>query len=464
MINRVLIRIKTVQLLYSYLLVQNPFSLESQPTPLTKEKRFAYTLYLDTLFLLYKIAEKVKDANHVKPLLQSRFITKLELTERFRSLEAKYKTEQFPFNDIEQSLADEIKDSLLFKEYKQNLKEGMPTDHFWENVFKAIIKPNTAYNEIAKGMSFYSLSGFERMSVLMDDTFKKFYSTRDNIDDALATLSKSLGEARELYVRLLALPVELTALRRDQLALNRRKLLATTEDLHPNMRFVENVLPGMIESNKTFVDYIEKNKISWIAEDRELLEHLLNDILTSSIYEDYMSGSTQDRKSDIEFWKKIYRDVILANPDFLTYMEDKSVFWNDDLDIVSTFIIKSLKKFEEGDNEKAILPMYKDEEDSRFGSELFKFVISNKDLYQGYINKILLKDKWEADRLAFMDVVVVMTALAEILNFPKIPLVASINEYIEIAKSYSTGKSGSFVNGILASAITMLKEEGLLNK
>ena len=110
------------------------------------------------------------------------------------------------------------------------------------------------------------------------------------------------------------------------------------------------------------------------------------------------------------------------------------------------------------------MPMYKDDEDAKFGRELFEATVKNHAVYRGYIDEALNTQHWDSERLAYMDVVIMETAIAEILNFPKIPIQASLNEYIEIAKCYSSGKSGSFINGLLASVITNLKESGKLRK
>ena len=130
--------------------------------------------------------------------------------------------------------------------------------------------------------------------------------------------------------------------------------------------------------------------------------------------------------------------------------------------------LKTLKRFENKDSvSTAVMPMYKDGsfgKDSKFGAELFSYVVKNKEIYRHYIQQALAQDKWDAERLAFMDVVITMTALAEIINYPEIPLSVTINEYIEIAKSYSSAKSGQFVNGLLASIIKNLREEKVIFK
>ena len=139
------------------------------------------------------------------------------------------------------------------------------------------------------------------------------------------------------------------------------------------------------------------------------------------------------------------------------------MFWNDDLDIIGSFVLKTIRRIEEGEHH-IILDKFKDEEDARFGSELIQAVLRNKEVYRNDIDNVLHKERWDRERLAFMDVVILETALAEILNFPKIPLQVSVNEYVEIAKSYSTARSGSFVHGLLASILQYLKEEGRLMK
>ena len=453
-------------MLYSYLLVEQPFSLESQPSAPTKEKRFAYNLYLDLIYLICCLSHEVKGKYKSTPLADTRFVLNSEKDDRIRSLRANYSNESFPFGNVIPGLAEKIKDSLLFREFEKNRNEGLTTDKFWENVFNTIILTDQQLNETIRRLPGYSLSGMERMKGLMAETFKNFYSSHDNIDEALRTLEKSLQKARNLYMRLLALPVDLTRLRLNQLEQNRKKFLAASDDLNPNMMFVNNQVARLIERNPEFEDYSEKNHLSWMAEDPELLEHLLKAILDSETYKSYTANEESSVVKDSEFWQDIFTQVILNNEYFLEYLENKSVFWNDDLEIMGSFVIKTLKRLENPETvAAAVLPMYKDGEngkDAKFGAELFRYVIRNKYIYRKYIEEILEKDKWEAERLAFMDLVITMTALAEIINYPEIPLSVSINEYIEIAKSYSSAKSGQFIHGLLASLVSKLQEEDII--
>lgn len=463
MINRVLIRIKVVQLLYSYLLVENSFSLESQPDQPTREKRFAYGLYLDMLCLMVDIADGITLRGRGKPLYETRFIKRLASDDRIKSLRSKYRAGGFPFAMLEDSLADEVKQSALYKKFLKS--EGTPADErIWQDIFKLIIMRNAGVAGVIANMENHTMSGVERMEQMMENTFSNFFASTDNLPDALATLRRSMDKARELYLRLLQLPMILTDMRERDIEESGKKFLATDEDRNPNLRFVENEYVAALRRNEELDNALDKIGRNISDDDEPMLRALLKAIMASDIYKAYMEFPATDLKRDCEFWRDIYKNVIFINPDFLQMLEDRSVFWNDDLDILGTFVMKGTKRIGDGNESGMVLPMYKDEEDARFGAELFTAVVKNKVKYREYIDEALDKNLWESERLAYMDVVVVMTALAEILNFPKIPLSVSINEYIEIAKAYSTVKSGQFVNGLLHGIVTRLQQEGLLNK
>lgn len=466
MINRVLIRIKAVQLLYSYLLIENHFMLESQPSAPTKEKRFAYSLYLDMLMLMLRVADRVEKRGGYKPLADTRFIKKILIDDKIKSLDLKYRHEVFPMQGLVANLAETIKESGLYKNFVKEAGENSgEDDQIWEKIMNLIILPDTAVNNSFTTRENFTLRGVERMKGMLAETFKNFYASRDNVDDALKTLALSMAKGRELYFRLLILPVELAAMREWQLEENRQKYIPSEEDLNPNMRFVENGLVKALEDNMSIRTYCDANKLSWLPDYRDMLESLLKEIMESDLYADYMDFPATDFQTDCEFWRNVFKQIIFHNEYFLDALETESVFWNDDLEIIGTFVLKTFKRFEDGMSDvDSVLPMYKDEEDASFGKILFGDVVKNKDLYRRYIDDCINTKQWDTERLAFMDVIVTMTALAEIINFPKIPLVVSINEYIEIAKCYSTSKSGAFVNGLLSTIVGRLREEGVISK
>lgn len=465
MINRVLIRIKAIQILYSYLLVEKKFSFESMPSMPTKEKRFAFSLYLDMLVLLRDIAHSIRRRGGDEPLADTRFIKRLDNDEQMKPILAKYRSSYFPFAQMTDRIAETLKNSAYYKNWlkKSEADEIGADEGLWKDIFNLFVINDKGVNDLMATRENFTMKGVERMREMMETTFANFLASQDDGAEATKAFSKSIDMARDLYFMLLILPLELTDLRERQLEENRNKFITTEEDINPNLKFVENSLIEEIRNNDTILSYVEKNHLSWIQNDPIMMNALLKAVMESEIYQEYMDDPVSSPAKDFEFWKNVFKKVILENQDFLEMLEDKSVFWNDDLEIMSTFALKTMRRMSEGDR-NAVLDKFKDEEDARFGFDLIRYVLKNKDEYRGYIDDVLMEHRWDRDRLAFMDVLVIETALAEILNFPKIPLSVSVNEYIEIAKSYSSSKSGAFVNGLLASVLKNLKEKGKLIK
>lgn len=461
MINRVLIRTKVVQLLYSYMLADAGFTLEAQPSNPTKEKRFAHALYMDLLVLMARVAEGISKRGGERPLADTRFIQRIEADEKIKSLMARYRVEGFPLETVVAPLTETVKESGLYKNFASS--DERP-ETIWRDIYTVLIAPDSGLAQAVSKRENHTLRGVERSREMMDTTFTNFFAAQDSLPGALRVLEGSLEKARELYFRLLLLPVALTDLRRRQMDEAREKYIKTEEDLNPNTRFVDNELVERLRRNPRIEKYEDDHKIFWLRDDETLLRELLRQITSSEIYKDYMERPDTDLHIDVEFWRNIFKHVIFDSPDFLEALEDKSVFWNDDLETIGTFLLKTLKRFDMPEPGDPVLDMYKDEEDARFGAELFTATVKNREKYRGMIADNVDRRFWESERLAYMDVVIIMTALAEILNFPKIPLNVSINEYVEIAKAYSTARSGSFVHGLLGTITQRLQEEGKLLK
>ncbi|MDE7345695.1 MAG: hypothetical protein K2N48_03015 [Muribaculaceae bacterium] len=447
--------------------MQNNFSVQSSPSAPTKEKRFAYTLYLDYLYLMIDIAESINLRTKNSPLYETRFIQRLASDNIMKSVASKYSGGRFPLEGCVEELCERIKNSAIYKNF---LKDPKVDSKIWPELFRHFISVDSGIHRLVESYENYSLRGVDRAKEMVSQTFSEFASSQDNILDGLADLKTSLEKARELYFRLLMLPIEITYQREVELDERRHRYLASDEDRNPNPKFIDNELVKLLSENEEIKDFAKQKKISWLEQDRELVRHLLKIILESDLYKHYMDEPVSDLHEDCEFWRKAMRNIILSDPEFLEILESMSVFWNDDLDIMGEFVLKTFRRFEEKATgvdsriENPVLPMYKDDEDAKFGRELFESTVKNHVVYRKYIDEALNKQHWDSDRLAYMDVVIMETALAEIFNFPKIPIQASLNEYIEIAKSYSSGKSGSFINGLLATVITNLKESGKLRK
>lgn len=292
--------------------------------------------------------------------------------------------------------------------------------------------------------------------------YSYFLKEDKNMDVSEKELFFSLNKAYELYHMLLLLMIELTDAQYSRIEVARTKYLATQEEKNPNPRFIHNRFVAQLKANHALSDYIKENKISW-KNDSDFIRILLDKILASDIYKEYMVSEEDSYEADREFWRRIFKHIIIGNQELLDALESISLYWNDDFDIISTFVLKTIKRFDEkSDNEQTLLPMFKDEDDATFAKELFRNAIlkadSNKELIDQHTRN------WEIDRVAFMDIVIMLVALAEIETIPSIPVKVSLNEYIEMAKSYSTPKSGHFINGILDTIVNQLKKEGSLTK
>ena len=278
-----------------------------------------------------------------------------------------------------------------------------------------------------------------------------------NLDTAEKELFFSLSKAYDLYNYLLLLMVEVTKQANKRLNAAKNKLVPTKEELFPNTKFVENLFIAQLEVNKQLLEFSNNQKKTWENE-ADFVKTLCDKILESDIYKEYMASETSSYEEDRELWRKLYKNIIFNNIELDQVLEDQSLYWNDDKEIVDTFVLKTIKRFDEKNGAKQeLLPEFKDEEDQDFARRLFRRTILNADYYRHLISENT--KNWDLDRVAFMDVVIMQIALAEILSFPNIPVSVSLNEYVEIAKLYSTPKSGGFINGTLDGIVNSLKKE-----
>ena len=283
-----------------------------------------------------------------------------------------------------------------------------------------------------------------------------------NVDSAEKELMFSLSKAYDLYNYLLILMVALTNYAQKRIEAGKAKLAPTAEELYPNMKFVENKFIAQLSTNKQLLDYIESQKRSW-GNEEEFVKRLFEKIVNSDIYKEYMASKETSYEEDRELWRKLYKTFIYNNEALDSLLEDQSLYWNDDKEVIDTFVLKTIKRFDETNGaDQELLPEFKDDDDQEFARRLFRRTILNCDYYRHLISENT--KNWELDRVAFMDVIIMQCALAEILSFPNIPISVSLNEYVEIAKAYSTIKSGSFVNGTLDGIVKELKKEGKLAK
>ena len=292
--------------------------------------------------------------------------------------------------------------------------------------------------------------------------FAYYQNGSDDLKMAEDELLLSLRRSYDLYYYFLLLIVEVTRLHERQLDTRKHKYLPTSDELNPNMRLVNNRLARQIEANGKLQAYVKEHGVSWVNE-TDFVKRVLELILNSELYAEYKDSEDDSYETDREFWRAVFRKLICRNEELENALEDISIYWNDDIEIIQTFVIKTIKRFEEAHGSRQeLLPMFKDEEDRDFAIQLFRKTLLYGEEYRERIDRHLRN--WESERVANMDLYIMQMALAELLHFPNIPVNVTLNEYIDAAKAYSTPKSGTFINGILDSIVQELAQEKLLFK
>lgn len=292
-------------------------------------------------------------------------------------------------------------------------------------------------------------------------TYAYYQNGNKVLDVAEKELMFSLSKAYHLYHHLLSLVVAVSKEARKHYDVETAK--ATREGTPmPSAKFANNRLALQIEENHQLNEFISTQNQAW-EDDIDFVRRLYSQIVQSTIYNEYMASDEDSYDADKEIWRKIYKTLIMNNEDLDAVLEEKSLYWNDDKDIVDTFVLKTIKRFDANSTpEQELLPEFKDEEDRSFARKLFRYTILNADQYQKYMSGT--SRNWDFSRLAYMDIVIMQIAIAEIINFPNIPVSVSINEYVELAKIYSTPKSAGYINGMLDSIARHLINTGVVLK
>ena len=283
-----------------------------------------------------------------------------------------------------------------------------------------------------------------------------------NIDIAEKELLFSLSKAYDLYNYMLLLIVSVSRYAFEEVERKEQLNRVGHIDEVVSHRFADNQFAAQLEKNKQLQEFVDTKKKSW-SNDIDYIKKLYTDIIQSEYYTEYMALEKVAYADDRELWRKLYKNIIMKDERIDDILEEQSLYWNDDREVVDTFVLKTIKRFDpvNGANQE-LVPEYKDIEDQEFAIRLFRRTIMNDEYYRTLISQSI--KNWEFNRLAYMDVIIMQIAMAELLSFPQIPVSVTINEYVEIAKWYSTPKSGSYVNGIIDAVAKKRKKENRLTK
>ncbi|MEI7831156.1 MAG: transcription antitermination factor NusB [Prolixibacteraceae bacterium] len=272
----------------------------------------------------------------------------------------------------------------------------------------------------------------------------------------------SIQKTYDLYHLLLSLPIELCDYAEKIIGIRKLKNFPTKEELNPNLRFVSNRLVNKLRSNKDLSAYIQKNKVNWVNS-QELVKNIYQSMVESEVYSKYLANIVDDFQNDRKFCEEFYTEVLLRSEFVFNEFEEQSIYWNDDLDFVVSMVIKTLKKFREDSSiNDHLSSLYKDEEDKDFTVKLFRKTLSKSEENRKTIETYT--KNWDVDRVATMDILIMELALTELTDFPSVPIKVTLNEYIELAKFYSTQRSSLFINGVLDRITKDFKEQGKIIK
>ncbi|WP_417620045.1 transcription antitermination factor NusB [Oceanihabitans sediminis] len=276
-------------------------------------------------------------------------------------------------------------------------------------------------------------------------------------------LLHSIDNMYNLYLLIMSLLIELHKKAEDHVLKTQNKLLATTEDKNPNKKLINNEVFLLLRNNEVLQEAIEAHKITNWELDDEYVDIIFRAILASDLYADYMQTKTSTFKEDKNFLVDVFKEIIAPNEKLYEYIEDKNLTWLDDLPIINTTVLKLLKQVKANPNSRYFAPhLYKDADDKAFAIDLLKKTILNQ-------SKLSLEiegktKNWDAERIARIDYVLLQMGICELQNFPSIPVKVTINEYLEIAKEYSTPKSSFFINGVLDKLVKEYQVDNKLNK
>lgn len=308
--------------------------------------------------------------------------------------------------------------------------------------------------------------------ILRIKAFKVLYSNAIAENMSLAQAQSQLDVAceatRDLYIYMLGIVSPLTKIARDRIESAKGKFNPTEEELNPNMKFADNALAKLLDADVDFQKVISKKKLSWDQYDI-FLKKVMNSIASKEYFAEYMASPSASLKEDCRLFTRIFEEEFVDSEDLEKILEDKSLYWNDDLAYALTWCCKTLKSFEKGEAWK-MLPLYQSEllegpdveSDLAFVRKLLQAAFAGYDRYFAMISESV--SGWEKERLFSTDVALIVMGLAEASSFPTIPVKVTINEYVEISKFYGTQKSRSFVNGLLDRLVQSMVNEGKIVK
>jgi transcription antitermination protein NusB len=292
--------------------------------------------------------------------------------------------------------------------------------------------------------------------------YAHYTSTDKSLNNTEKELFFCIRKSYDLYHYLFVLMIDIADYAEQRIEIRKNKHQPTEDDLHPNTKFINNQVIGLLRENRQLNAYLNQTKLSWVNHPG-LIKDIYLFLIESDFYKEYIADNNRSFMEDRRFIEKVFNHIILLTEDLHEVLEEQSIYWNDDMEFTVSMIIKTLKKFHpNSDSNQSLMPLFKDEDDRTFAKDLLRKSIINHDELRELIKEH--SSNWDLDRIAFMDILIMQLAITEFLYFPSIPTKVTLNEYIELSKFYSTEKSRNFINGILDKTLKDLKKSDKINK
>ncbi len=292
--------------------------------------------------------------------------------------------------------------------------------------------------------------------------FSSFFSQDKTIDQSEKELFFSIDRFYDLYHQMLYFVVDLRKFARNKIDIARSRKAPTYEDLHPNMKFVENQFINQVEQNDDLVSYLNSRSLGW-SEKQDFMRNFYELFVQSDLYHQYMSRSDTSYQDDKSLVMHIYARLLSGYEPLYQQLEEQSIYWNDEVEVVIQLVLKTFKDWSENMPEVSpILPLFRQEEDKDFAKDLLRKTILRYSDYDELIKNN--SQNWDLERIAIMDIIIMKMAITEMLEFTSIPTKVTFDEYIDLAKFYSTAKSNVFINGMLDKIVAQLKAENRIQK
>ena len=295
----------------------------------------------------------------------------------------------------------------------------------------------------------------------MQSVYAVLQSRSDDLKKEEKFLLFNIHKSKDLYVLQLWLLVEVKNLAREHIEIKKKKYLATEDDRNPNMKFTENAVVKAIENSKEIREFRASKKLDLWKENREYVRVILDKMTQSEEYADYMSTRSSNFEQDRNFISFLFKEIVAPDEKLFDFYESINLGWVDDYPLVNTMIMKTFKQMKPGYSFD-LKDLNVKEDDEEFLLELFRKTLLHQDEFTDEIDK--KTPNWDTERIADIDMILIKMALTEFLYFPSIPTKVTINEYIEIAKDYSTTKSSYFINGVLDKLLKEYDKSGKLKK